>query len=331
MTRIRLIPALILAVGVSANAGFAQGQGQGKGKADDKKADQGGPARGGQAKGQQNNSGKAQKADQGGVNRGQGNAPGNDKGKPDRTASDNRGNSGSGGSSKASKARGNGSFKGNASVRDLDPDMRRYAASSRVPERVAAGALAYAFARGIDRNELVIDNSSNRVRVKNRKGDVLVDLDDERARNLGAWDVRPIRDDEGKSGAPSFCRSGAGHPVWGRQWCVDKGFGIGSGNDVRWGRTTSTIGDIIFGRRVVDKETLLRDALIATVGNVVLDRLGLHALTMGYTEPITGMWVAQPTGAQVLMLNSGTYPVAEVVDVDRDNRADMMLVALRPW
>ena len=75
----------------------------------------------------------------------------------------------------------------------------------------------------------------------------------------------------------------------------------------------------------------MRDALIATVGNVVLDRLGLHALTMGYTEPITGMWVAQPTGAQVLMLNSGTYPVAEVVDVNRDNRADMMLVALRPW
>jgi hypothetical protein len=33
----------------------------------------------------------------------------------------------------------------------------------------------------------------------------------------------PVRSDSG----PSFCRSGAGHPVWGLQWCLDKGFGIG--------------------------------------------------------------------------------------------------------
>jgi hypothetical protein len=164
MTRIRLIPALILAVAVTANAGYAQGQGQGKGKAGDKKADHAAPAKGGQAKGQQHNSGKAQKADQGGVNRGQGKAQGNDKGKSDRAVNDTRGNSANaGGSNKASNGRGRGSFKGHASVRDLDPSIRRYAASTRVPERVAAGALAYAFARGIDRNELVIDNASDRV------------------------------------------------------------------------------------------------------------------------------------------------------------------------
>ena len=309
MTRIRIIPAVILAVTLVANTGYAQGQGQGKGKADDRKADQAKPAKTNQGKGQQNNPGKAQKADQ--------------KGKPDHAQADNRGNSGN-----ASRGK---SYKRHVSVRDLDPTVRRYAASRRVPERVAAGALAYAFARGIDRNELNIDNSNNRVRVKNRRGDVLIDLDDDRARNLGAWDVRPLNDDDDKEGAPAFCRSGAGHPVWGRQWCADKGFGLGYDNDVRWGRTTSTIGDIIFGRRIVDKETLLRDALVATVGNVVLDRLGLHALTMGYAEPITGTWVAQPTGPQVLMLNSGTYPVAEVVDNNRDGRADVMLVALRPW
>ena len=330
MTRIRIIPSLVLALALVANTGYAQGQGQGKGKADDRKAGQAAPARGNQAKGQQNSPGKAQKADND-AGRGQGNAQARQTGKPDRADSDNRGNSGSAGRGNASKVRGKGSFKGNASVRDLDPSLRRYAASSRVPERVAAGALAYAFARGIDRNELNIDNSNNRVRVKNRKGDVLVDLDDERARNLGAWDVRPLNDDDDKEGAPAFCRSGAGHPVWGRQWCADKGFGLGNDNDIRWGRTTGTLGDIIFGRRIVDRETLLRDALVSTVGNVVLDRLGLHALTLGYTEPITGTWVAQPTGPQVLMLNSGTYPVAEVVDNNRDGRADVMLVALRPW
>lgn len=26
---------------------------------------------------------------------------------------------------------------------------------------------------------------------------------------------------------PAFCRSGAGHPVWGRQWCLEKGWGLG--------------------------------------------------------------------------------------------------------
>lgn len=34
---------------------------------------------------------------------------------------------------------------------------------------------------------------------------------------------------------PSFCRSGAGHPVHGRRWCLRKGFGLG--------------GDILFDTR----------------------------------------------------------------------------------
>jgi hypothetical protein len=29
------------------------------------------------------------------------------------------------------------------------------------------------------------------------------------------------------SASPAFCRSGAGHPVHGRSWCIDKGFGLG--------------------------------------------------------------------------------------------------------
>lgn len=33
----------------------------------------------------------------------------------------------------------------------------------------------------------------------------------------------PVRNDRG----PSFCRSGAGHPVFGIQWCLQKGYGIG--------------------------------------------------------------------------------------------------------
>lgn len=31
---------------------------------------------------------------------------------------------------------------------------------------------------------------------------------------------------------PAFCRSGAGHPVFGRRWCLEKGFGLGNRDDV---------------------------------------------------------------------------------------------------
>ena len=33
-------------------------------------------------------------------------------------------------------------------------------------------------------------------------------------------------------GGPSFCRSGAGHPVFGRRWCLEKGFGLGDRDDI---------------------------------------------------------------------------------------------------
>lgn len=309
MTRIKLIPALILALALSSNVALAQGRGEERGKEKSKAArvDRG-------------PSGKAEKADRGPAQKQNAKASGESRGKPDHAAR----------SQGASKNKSKNPYKHAVSTRNLQPSMQRYAKSKRMPERLAAGAVAYAYARGIDNNTLVIVNSNDRIHVKNRKGDLLVDMDDERARNLGAWDVRPVRYDDERSDGPAFCRSGAGHPVWGRQWCVDKGFGLGSQNNVRWGRAT-TIGDIVFSRPIVDRETLLREALIATVGEVVLDRLGLHALTMGYTEPVTGVWVAQPTGPQVLRLNSGSYPIAEVVDINRDNRADMMIVALRPW
>lgn len=32
----------------------------------------------------------------------------------------------------------------------------------------------------------------------------------------------PVRND-----GPAFCRSGAGHPVWGIQWCLNKGYSVG--------------------------------------------------------------------------------------------------------
>jgi hypothetical protein len=60
--------------------------------------------------------------------------------------------------------------------------------------------------------------------------EVLV-LRDSRGRTVvvGRSDVErrfPVTVERG--GGPAFCRSGAGHPVWGRDWCLEKGFGLGT-------------------------------------------------------------------------------------------------------
>jgi hypothetical protein len=176
-------------------------------------------------------------------------------------------------------------------------------------------------------NTLIIMPSGQNVIVRNRRGHDLLDLDEERARDLGVWRVIPL-DDRVVSTAPSFCRSGAGHPVWGRQWCLDKGFGLGQFNNVRWGRLDNP-DRIIF--REMAGPILADAALRSAIGDVAFDRLAVHALTLGFTEPLSGRWLGETTGPRVLLLSSGPAPVAEVIDLDRDGRADRLLVALRPW
>jgi len=208
---------------------------------------------------------------------------------------------------------------------NMKPAIRRFAVSKRAPERIAAGAVARGFARGLRDGDVVITPVGDRVRVLNRSGVVLVDLDEARARNLGNWRVDPD-DRELRGDAPSFCRSGEGHPVWGRQWCINKGFGLGG--DFRWG-ITNDVDDIRF--RTVDSGTLTRSVLMDVLGDVVFDRLGLHAITMGYTDPLTGVWLGDDTGPRVLRITSGSVPIAEIVDDNRDNQADVLVVALKPW
>jgi hypothetical protein len=211
---------------------------------------------------------------------------------------------------------------------EVRPPARRFVASNRAAEFVTGGAVAYAFARGAPENALIITPAGRDVSVRNRKGDLLLAMDDDRARDLGVWQVSPLND-RVKEGSPSFCRSGQGHPVWGRQWCLDKGFGLGIQQDVRWG-STRDIGDIILGRRPTSG-MLTRDALLTLLGPVAFDRLALHALTLGYTDPLTGVWRSEASGPNVLLVNSGSRPIAEFVDTNRDRRSDLMLVALRPW
>lgn len=338
----RIMPPLIIAFTLLAAAppAFGQGKSGEKGKQGEARGKQQG-GNSGQAQGQQQrgNQGRGQRAQQpdnrGNQGRAQNAARGNSgergdaRGRPDDVGRGNAGGNERGSGSTGAAMRGNrGRFARTVDAADVHPSLRRYASSARVPERIAAGALARAFARGLDDDDVRIRENGNRVSLFNDDDVLLVDLDDQRARNLGGWRVDPW-DDEVKSGAPSFCRSGEGHPVFGREWCLDKGFGLGDYRDLRWGRTRD-VGDIIFQRQV-DRGTLARAVLIDVLGDVVFNRLGLHALTLGYNDPLTGVWLGEPTGPSVLRISSGPVPIAEIYDGDRDQRADVLLVALRPW
>ena len=226
------------------------------------------------------------------------------------------------------RASNNARFKRDWTDNDFRPSIRTHLSSSNARDRVVAGALLYGYGRGVHENDLVLLPVGDRVHVKNKKGVVLVDLDEDHGRNLGRWNVNPL-DDDAREGSPSFCRSGAGHPVWGRQWCVDKGFSIGTQNHVRWGRTDD-LGNIVF-RRSGNGTNLTRDALLSLLGDNTFNRLALHAITLGYAEPLVGRWLGDATGSRVLYLTSGGRSVAEIVDVNRDDRADRLFVALRPW
>lgn len=229
------------------------------------------------------------------------------------------------------KSLARGRFVRKLDVEEIAPPARVYVMSVRPEERLVGKAVALAFARGVPDNALVIAPVGPRYLVRNSAGVVLLDLDDAHARNPGYWKVVTL-DDRLDDKAPSFCRSGAGHPVWGRQWCLDKGFGLGTYQDSRWGRTVDPR-DVVFLNTGLNTGTrsLTRDVLLGVLGDAVLNRLGLHALTLGYTDPLTGRWLGDGSGSRVLLVSSGSYPVAEVVDRDGDNRADNLLVALRPW
>jgi hypothetical protein len=328
--------ALPLAMAVSATSSEAQGKpkaqgaekgGQGKGRGGGKVEK---PSTAGQQRGQSQKAGPARAADNRPAASERGRSAEQMNGSAARTTLPASANAASRASvaSAANRGRVVSPFARDLRLSDVRPSTRKFVNSNRAAEFVTGGALAYAFARGAPENALLITPTGRDVSVRNRKGDLLLALDDDHARDLGAWQVSPLNN-RAKEGSPSFCRSGQGHPVWGRQWCLDKGFGLGSQQNLRWG-TTRSIGDIIFGRQS-RSGILTRDALLGLLGPVAFDRLALHALTLGYTDPLTGVWRSDASGPNVLLVNSGSHPIAELVDTNRDQRSDQMLVALRPW
>ena len=328
-----------------------QGQGQGRGNSGN--ADRGN-ARGNQGRDDEDR-GRAQE------NQGRGNSEqARGQGNQGRGNSDQRaqGNQGRGNSDRArgqgNPGRGNGNegvrrSSGNAGrsvsranrsrpewtdvrgqIDRLPANVRRMAASDRRGDRVVAGALTFAALRGTSPDRFRIESGGDRWIVKNDREQVLIDLDEDRARELGHWEMRRLGDRAARNDGPAFCRSGAGHPVWGREWCLEKGFGLGVSDRTIWSRTTD--GGVVFRRRPTT-EIVERGGLLDVLGDIVFGRLAVQSLALGYDEPLTGRWVAsnEPDSPYVLRIQAGDFAVAELVDNDRDDDVDVLFVSQPRW
>jgi hypothetical protein len=211
-------------------------------------------------------------------------------------------------------------------VRSLPAQVRRMGESRRRHEAVVGRAAAIGTVWGLAPASLVVRTERDVVRVANHRNELLLDLDERRARELGAWELSRIDHQRVRGNAPSFCRTGEGHPVWGREWCIRQGFGLGSDGVVRWSR--APVGDVVY-RRHSDRTRLDRVTLVDVLGDVVFGRLALHALGMGYDRPLTGVWIAEPAAPRILRIYAGDAVVAEMVDLDRNDRVDVLYVAHR--
>ena len=142
------------------------------------------------------------------------------------------------------------------------------------------------------------------------------------------WENRRDRDERweqerrGNGGGPAFCRSGAGHPVYGRQWCVQRGYGLG--RNVRWDRVRWD--DVIFRRSLPRRDyDLRRDVLQDVLGSVVFGRLDARRRQYGISAPLVGHWRVDNRRA-VMLVTAGGFPLAEMIDSNYDRRVDMILV-----
>jgi hypothetical protein len=301
--------------------GGGHGQGshaqQGGGRAQASHGRQGG---GGQAHGGQTGRGHSSHAQGGGQSRAQG--PGSQR-SGERHASGSRGpeRRSTHAARPSHRTEVTSSRRGSASLTRAATAGSR--GSGHRAERMFASALDHGRRHGMAAGALRTANENGRVRLTNRNGDLLFDMSDDRAREIGAWQLRRLGDRRPTGNAPAFCRSGEGHPVWGRQWCLDKGFGLGSRNGTLWSR--GSIDDVIF-RRVDPTPRLDRGGLLDVLGDIVLGRLALQAVTLGYDQPLSGTWLMPDGGPRILRLSSGGYPVAEFVDVDRDARPEVLYV-----
>jgi hypothetical protein len=116
--------------------------------------------------------------------------------------------------------------------------------------------------------------------------------------------------------SPSFCRTGDGHPVYGRDWCWERGFRLGNewdrdrGGNVRLVPPTGRPIDQAVLTALLDAQTMSR---IQTV------KSGLRL-----TAPLHASWLETTAGGRILTIRSGSTTIAEIADRNRDGQADAL-------
>ena len=148
-------------------------------------------------------------------------------------------------------------------------------------------------------------------RVYDRRGDVS---------DRGDIYDRDVRSGTRQQG-PAFCRSGAGHPTKGRQWCYDKGYNLG--ND-RWSRVGWD--NVMFYRPDRRYDGLIRGSVLQEIlGRVVYARLVQQSNSYGWGA-LSGRWLDASAGPRILQVHAGPRPLAEFYDRNRDGRVDLIMV-----
>jgi hypothetical protein len=156
-----------------------------------------------------------------------------------------------------------------------------------------------------------------------RRGDVVVRDGRVYRDNDRRWESDRDSDSDryGKKNGPKFCQNGQGHPVHGREWCRQKGYDTGYGvyDRVDW--------DDVYMRRgrYDSRGQLSRRTLEDILGRTVFGRFDRQRSRLGYNQPLYGRWYDSNTGS-VLRLLSGSQPIAQIIDRNRDGRADVVLL-----
>jgi len=161
--------------------------------------------------------------------------------------------------------------------------------------------------------DVILGRGGRDARTSRRQGDVDYRYDD--------------RSGKAKKGnGPPFCRNGQGHPVHGRRWCEEKGWGTGSGYD-SWSRADWR--DVIFRRDPGRQQRMSAPTIAGVLGDVVFGRLAGHGRSQGLGGALEGRWLPLAQGGAVMQLRMGGVPLAELADLNLDGRADMILLSGR--
>jgi hypothetical protein len=168
------------------------------------------------------------------------------------------------------------------------------------------------------RDDRCYDDRYDDRRGKNKKNDR--DRDNDRRWDNCDDDRRDGRyDDRNRNGnGPKFCQNGQGHPVHGRAWCRQKGWDNASLRNTGWG-------DVILRRPRYEQSSLGRSVLEQILGRTVYNRFDGQRSRLGLSSNMTGQWRNTSNGTVLDLFASGIQ-IAQLIDRNRDGRADVVLM-----